>query len=100
MIQAVPERSHSGRLSDGRQAPVKGVIVSDVKRVYRFGVDETAADVTEGSASMNYVLGGKGADLAEMAAVSACRSRPATPSRARPAWSTRSPATCRRRRSR
>ena len=69
MIQAVPERSHSGRLSDGREAPAKGVIVSDMKRVYRFGVDETATDVTEGSASMNYVLGGKGANLAEMARI-------------------------------
>lgn len=36
------------------------------KRVYRFGSDAEGADVTEGSASMNFVLGGKGANLAEM----------------------------------
>lgn len=40
--------------------------MSDVKRVYRFGCDAEGRDVTEGSARMNYVLGGKGANLAEM----------------------------------
>ncbi len=40
--------------------------MSDVKRVYRFGFDAEGRDVTEGSARMNYVLGGKGANLAEM----------------------------------
>ena len=36
------------------------------KRVYRFGSDNGGHDVTEGSSSMNFVLGGKGANLAEM----------------------------------
>lgn len=44
----------------------RGSIVSDVKRVYRFGSDAAGADVTEGASSMNYQLGGKGANLAEM----------------------------------
>ena len=47
-------------------AAERGSIVNDEKRVYRFGSDEQGRDVTEGSASMNYVLGGKGANLAEM----------------------------------
>ena len=41
----------------------------NVQRVYRFGTDEHGADVTEGSSSMNYILGGKGANLAEMARI-------------------------------
>ncbi len=40
--------------------------MGDIKRVYRFGCDAVGADVTEGSSSMNYQLGGKGANLAEM----------------------------------
>lgn len=40
--------------------------MNDVKRVYRFGADAAGNDVTEGRSSMNYVLGGKGANLAEM----------------------------------
>ncbi len=36
------------------------------KCVYRFGRDASGFDVTEGSASMNALLGGKGANLAEM----------------------------------
>lgn len=44
----------------------QGVIVEETKCVYRFGVDESGVDVTEGEASLNYVLGGKGANLAEM----------------------------------
>ena len=40
--------------------------MNDVKRVYRFGTDAAGNDVTEGRSSMNYVLGGKGANLAEM----------------------------------
>ncbi len=36
------------------------------KCVYRFGMDASGFDVTEGSASMSAVLGGKGANLAEM----------------------------------
>ena len=35
--------------------------------VYRFGADVSGVDVTEGDASMKFVLGGKGANLAEMA---------------------------------
>ena len=37
------------------------------QHVYRFGADRTGADVTEGNASMKFMLGGKGANLAEMA---------------------------------
>ncbi len=37
------------------------------KRVYRFGADEAGHDVTEGTSHDNNVLGGKGANLAEMA---------------------------------
>ena len=36
------------------------------KRVYRFGTDGRGGDATEGSAEMRYILGGKGANLAEM----------------------------------
>ena len=36
------------------------------KCVYRFGMDASGFDVTEGSASMSSILGGKGANLAEM----------------------------------
>ena len=39
----------------------------EVKRVYKFGVDAAGKNVTEGNAKMNGVLGGKGANLAEMA---------------------------------
>ncbi|MBQ9001427.1 MAG: pyruvate, phosphate dikinase [Eggerthellaceae bacterium] len=38
-----------------------------VKRVYKFGHDAQGENVTEGNAEMKYVLGGKGANLAEMA---------------------------------
>ena len=38
-----------------------------VKRVYRFGKDAQGNNVTEGNASMKFVVGGKGANLAEMA---------------------------------
>ena len=44
----------------------RGSIVSDTKRVYRFGSDANGVDVTEGASSMKYMLGGKGANLAEM----------------------------------
>ncbi len=37
------------------------------QRVYRFGKDATGKNVTEGGKEMNGVLGGKGANLAEMA---------------------------------
>ena len=39
------------------------------KRIYRFGHDECGTDVTEGTAHDNYTLGGKGANLAEMARI-------------------------------
>ena len=39
------------------------------KRIYQFGHDECGADVTEGTAHDNYTLGGKGANLAEMARI-------------------------------
>ncbi len=74
--------------------------MSDCKRVYRFGTDTQGTCVTEGDKSMNFVLGGKGANLAEMAA-SDCRCLPAaSPSPARPAWSTPAPATSGRGRTR
>ena len=38
-----------------------------VKRVYKFGKDAQGVNVTEGNTDMKYVLGGKGANLAEMA---------------------------------
>ena len=38
-----------------------------IKRVYAFGHDADGNNVTEGDKSMNYILGGKGANLAEMA---------------------------------
>ena len=37
-----------------------------MQRVYKFGGGVASPDVTEGDASMNYILGGKGANLAEM----------------------------------
>lgn len=40
--------------------------MTTVQRVYKFGGGVDSIDVTEGDASMNYVLGGKGANLAEM----------------------------------
>lgn len=40
-----------------------------MKRVYAFGKDLEGNNVTEGSASMKFVLGGKGANLAEMAKI-------------------------------
>lgn len=38
-----------------------------VKRVYAFGKDANGNNVTEGNTDMKWVLGGKGANLAEMA---------------------------------
>ena len=43
--------------------------MSDCKRVYRFGTDAQSTCVTEGDKSMNFVLGGKGANLAEMSRI-------------------------------
>ena len=43
--------------------------MSDCKRVYRFGTDAQGTCVTEGDKSMIFVLGGKGANLAEMSRI-------------------------------
>ncbi len=43
--------------------------MNDCKRVYRFGTDAQGTCVTEGDKSMNFVLGGKGANLAEMSRI-------------------------------
>lgn len=43
--------------------------MKDLQRVYRFGKDEHGNDVTDGSARENFVLGGKGANLAEMSRI-------------------------------
>lgn len=40
--------------------------MSDTKRVFAFGNDSNGQNITEGNAQMRYVLGGKGANLAEM----------------------------------
>ena len=42
-------------------------VAEAVKRVYKFGKDAQGNNVTEGNTDMKYVLGGKGANLAEMA---------------------------------
>ena len=42
-------------------------MTAEVKRVYAFGKDAEGNDVTEGNTSMKAILGGKGANLAEMA---------------------------------
>ena len=42
-------------------------MTDDVKRVFAFGKDANGNNVTEGNAQMKAVLGGKGANLAEMA---------------------------------
>lgn len=47
----------------------EGEDVAEMKRVYAFGKDLEGNNVTEGSASMKFVLGGKGANLAEMAKI-------------------------------
>ena len=44
-------------------------MTADVKRVYAFGKDAEGNNVTEGNKDMKYILGGKGANLAEMAVV-------------------------------
>jgi len=43
--------------------------VSDQKRVFAFGKDAQGNNVTEGNKDMKGILGGKGANLAEMAAI-------------------------------
>jgi pyruvate,orthophosphate dikinase len=42
-------------------------VAEEVKRVYAFGKDAEGKNVTEGNTNMKAVLGGKGANLAEMA---------------------------------
>jgi len=42
-------------------------VTEEVKRVYAFGKDADGKNVTEGNTNMKSVLGGKGANLAEMA---------------------------------
>ncbi len=42
-------------------------MAEEIKRVYRFGKDAEGSNVTEGNAQMKAQLGGKGANLAEMA---------------------------------
>lgn len=42
-------------------------MTDQVKRVYAFGKDENGNNVTEGNTNMKAILGGKGANLAEMA---------------------------------
>lgn len=44
-------------------------MAADVKRVYAFGKDAEGNNVTEGNKDMKYILGGKGANLAEMAVI-------------------------------
>ncbi len=44
-------------------------MTADVKRVYAFGKDALGNNVTEGNKEMKYILGGKGANLAEMAVI-------------------------------
>ncbi len=43
--------------------------MSETKRIYRFGKDAQGSNVTEGSAQDKFILGGKGANLAEMAKI-------------------------------
>ena len=43
--------------------------MSETKRIYRFGKDAQGNNVTEGSAQDKFILGGKGANLAEMAKI-------------------------------
>ena len=44
-------------------------MTADGKRVYAFGKDAEGNNVTEGNKDMKYILGGKGANLAEMAVI-------------------------------
>ena len=52
-----------------RAACCKGVEVSDTQHVFAFGTDTKGNNVTEGNKDMKAILGGKGANLAEMAAI-------------------------------
>ena len=44
-------------------------MTADVKRAYAFGKDAEGNNVTEGNKDMKNILGGKGANLAEMALI-------------------------------
>ena len=44
-------------------------MVETAKRVYAFGADEAGVNVTEGNKDLKSILGGKGANLAEMASI-------------------------------
>lgn len=48
-------------------------LTADVKRVYAFGKDAEGNNVTEGNKDMKNILGGKGANLAEMALIGLAR---------------------------
>ena len=43
------------------------MVTDQLKRVYAFGKDANGKNVTEGNTNMKAILGGKGANLAEMA---------------------------------
>ena len=47
----------------------RGSYMATTKHVFKFGANAKGVDVTEGSKEMNYTLGGKGANLAEMARI-------------------------------
>ena len=68
-----PAHAEGQRTKGERMAEVRGTAEVDEtraglpRRVWRFGADERGADVTEGTSRDNAALGGKGANLAEMA---------------------------------
>ncbi len=51
----------------GRWSLKECIVTDQVKRVYAFGKDAEGKNVTEGNTDMKAILGGKGANLAEMA---------------------------------
>lgn len=54
--------------NEGEMFKSKEKMVTDqLKRVYAFGKDANGKNVTEGNTNMKAILGGKGANLAEMA---------------------------------
>ena len=54
--------------NEGEMFKSKEKMVTDqLKRVYAFGKDANGKNVTEGNTNMKTLLGGKGANLAEMA---------------------------------
>jgi len=56
-------KNSAGTVSNDRE----GVDVTEVKRVYGFGKNADGSNNTEGNKDMKFILGGKGANLAEMA---------------------------------